>query len=140
MEERNPEREEAKVEEPKREEIKVKKLSKEEQMEQIKKIKELYKDLPKEKEQLFAYELDWPTLAAKNVVEIVCRPWISKKMVEYMGVEEQMMINIVVKLLHQKCTHAQLFSKIHGILDDTAEEFVEKLWKVVVFEDMKIKA
>ena len=56
-----------------------------------------------------------------------------------MGAEEQSMINIVVKLLKQKCTDRQLFGKIENILDEASEEFVEKLWRLIVFEDLKIK-
>jgi hypothetical protein len=29
---------------------------------------------------------------------------------------------------------------MQNIMDDACEEFVEKLWKVIVFEDMKIRA
>ena len=57
-----------------------------------------------------------------------------------MGAEEPMMINIVIKLLKQKCTETQLLNKIQNILDEASEEFVEKLWRVLVFEDMKIEA
>ena len=57
-----------------------------------------------------------------------------------MGAEEPTMINIVVKLLMQKCTKDQLLNKIQDILDEAAEEFVEKLWRVLVFEDMKVQA
>jgi hypothetical protein len=32
-----------------------------------------------------------------------------------------------------------LFGKIESILDDASEEFVEKLWRLIVFEDLKIK-
>ena len=57
-----------------------------------------------------------------------------------MGVEEPMMISIVVKLLNQKCTHDKLLEKMSSILDDASQEFVKKLWKLIVFEDLKIKA
>jgi len=33
-----------------------------------------------------------------------------------------------------------LLNKISNILDDASEEFVEKLWRVLVFEDMKLRA
>ena len=104
------------------------------------KIKDLYKQLPSKKEELFAYQLDWASLLDYSIITKICRPWIAKKIKEYMGVEEPMMINIVLKLLNQKCTDKQLLGKINNILDDASEEFVEKLWRVLVFEDMKIKA
>jgi hypothetical protein len=69
---------------------------------------------------LFAYSLDWNKLNDANVVNRICRPWIAKKIKELMGVEEPMMINIVVKLLLQKCSHSQLLHKIESILDDAS--------------------
>jgi len=95
--------------------------------------------LPKSKEDLLAYEINWESLFDQEVISKICKPWIGKKIKEYMGVEEPTMINMVVKLLLQKCSQEQLLKKISGILDDASEEFVEKLWKVIVFEDMKIK-
>ena len=95
--------------------------------------------IPQKKQELFEYKLDWNLLFENETIEKVCRPWIAKKIIEYMGAEEQSMINIVVKLLKQKCTDRQLFGKIESILDDASEEFVEKLWRLIVFEDLKIK-
>lgn len=96
--------------------------------------------MPKKKEEIFAHQLKWQSLFDHNIIEQICRPWIAKKIREYMGAEEPMMINIVIKLLKQKCTETQLLNKIQNILDEASEEFVEKLWRVLVFEDMKIEA
>ena len=35
-----------------------------------------------------------------NIIEMICRPWIAKKMNELMGAEEPAMINLVVHLLN----------------------------------------
>ena len=60
--------------------------------------------MPKTMEEIFNYTLDWNALFGFNLIEKICRPWIGKKVKEYMGNEEPMMINIVIKLLNQKCT------------------------------------
>lgn len=96
--------------------------------------------MPKTKEKLFEYEIEWQGLFDCNIIQLVCRPWIAKKILEYMGEEEPVMINIVVKLLNQKCSSEQMRSKMQDIMDDACDEFVEKLWKVIVFEDVKIRA
>jgi hypothetical protein len=44
--------------------------------------------LPKEKEEIFKYQLNWSALARHEVFDKVCRPWIGKKIKEFMGVEE----------------------------------------------------
>jgi hypothetical protein len=103
-------------------------------------IKQLYMQMPKQKDELYSYEIDWESLFDHELIQSVCRPWIAKKINEYMGEEEPLMINIVIKLLMQKCTSEQLFNKMQNIMDDACDEFVEKLWRVIVFEDIKIKA
>ena len=55
--------------------------------------------LPKTTEDLFAHNIDWDKLISADIILRICKPWIGKKIKEYMGVEEPMMINIVVKLL-----------------------------------------
>jgi hypothetical protein len=54
---------------------------------------------------IFTYSVDWDSLFEMDIITKICKPWISKKIKEYMGVEEPMMINIVLKLLSQKCSH-----------------------------------
>jgi hypothetical protein len=56
--------------------------------------------MPKDKEGVLNFELDWNSLLKNGVVEKVCRPWIAKKIKEYMGVEEPTMINLTLKLLN----------------------------------------
>ena len=68
--------------------------------------------MPKSKEEIFAYAIDWPSLLQYDIIQKICKPWVGKKIFEYMGVEEPTMINIVLKLLNQKCTEKQLLSKI----------------------------
>lgn len=96
--------------------------------------------MPKTKEELFAFPLDWTALLDNQIIENICRPWIAKKMNEYMGAEEPVMINLVVRLLKQRCADRQLYQKVEHILDDAAEDFVEKLWRTLVFEQKKIEA
>ena len=76
------------------------KISKEDQQKMMLKIKDLYKQLPSKKEDLFEYQLDWASLFDFEIITKICRPWIAKKIKEYMGVEEPMMINIILKLLN----------------------------------------
>ena len=54
----------------------------------MKKIMELYKQMPKEKEALFCHPLDWQKLFEFDIIMVRCRPFIAKKCKEYMGTEE----------------------------------------------------
>ena len=50
------------------------------------------------------------------------------------------MIKLVVNQLStEKCTPSSLLSKVGNILDEVAEQFVFKLWQVLIFEHLKIK-
>jgi hypothetical protein len=37
-----------------------------------------------------------------EVIERVARAWIGKKIKEYMGVEEQSVVNMIIKILNQR--------------------------------------
>ena len=45
---------------------------------------------------MFTYPLDWDELERNRVLENVAKPWIAKKIKEYLGVEEMAMISLVV--------------------------------------------
>ena len=94
--------------------------------------------LPKEKEQVFAFELQYEVLEEHNIVERTVRPWVAKKIKEYLGVEEEAMIRLVINHVSNRLSAQTLFEKVAPILDDIAESFVLKLWQVIVFENEKI--
>lgn len=74
------------------------------------------------------------------MIERVVRPWVAKKIKEYLGVEEQAMIKLVVNQLSSgKCSPDSLLAKVGNILDEVADQFVFKLWQVLLFEHLKIK-
>jgi PWI domain len=58
--------------------------------------KALYAKLPKARDQVFGWSIDWDELDRHKVVEKVAKPWIAKKIKEYLGVEEMAMISLVV--------------------------------------------
>ena len=44
--------------------------------------------LPRERTKVFEYELDWQRLIDEDVIERIVRSWVTKKVKEYLGVEE----------------------------------------------------
>jgi len=78
--------------------------------------------------------IDYEALEVNTVIERVVRPWVAKKIKEYLGVEEEAMIRLVLNHITNKLSAAALFDKVAPILDDLAESFVLKLWQVVLFE------
>ena len=77
---------------------------------------------------MFAFALDWDELERRKVVEKVGKPWIARKIKEYLGVEEMAMISLVVGQITERVSPQTLLAKIEGILDEVAEQFVVKLW------------
>ena len=67
------------------------------------------------------------------------RPWVAKKIKEYLGVEEEAMIKLVLNHINNRLSAAALYEKVFPILDDVAETFVLKLWQVILFEHEKIE-
>ena len=93
--------------------------------------KEIYLRLPKARDEIFAAEIDWEALRAHNVVELKAKPWITKKIKEYLGVEEFAMISLVmghISSTTQPVSIESLLAKVGDILDEVAEQFVIKLW------------
>jgi len=73
------------------------------------------------------------------VFERIVRPWVAKKIKEYLGVEEEAMIRLVLNHVQNRQSVQALLDKVAPILDDVAESFVLKLWQVILFEHEKIE-
>ena len=79
-------------------------LQNEDKKKLLEKTKELYMRLPKGKDDIFAFNLNWNSLFKFDVPEKVARPWIGKKIKEYMGSEEPTVVSLIVKILGSKPT------------------------------------
>jgi len=84
--------------------------------------------MPKAKDDVFNFELTYEGLDQYSVVERIVRPWVAKKIKEYLGVEEEAMIRLVINHVTNRNSAQALFDKVAPILDDVAENFVLKLW------------
>ena len=105
----------------------------------LERTKELYRKLPRTKEDIEKYALNWNALFKVDAVEKVGRPWIGKKIKEYMGVEDDAVVKLIMKILNAKPASPQVMrDKVKDILDEKTEEFVQKLWQTLIFENMKV--
>ena len=102
------------------------------------KSKDIYMSLPKDKDRVFAFPLNYESLESHQVFDKIVRPWVAKKIKEYLGVEEEAMIRLVITHVQKQDTASSLLEKVGPILDDVAESFVLKLWQVILFENEKI--
>ena len=64
----------------------------------------LYARLPKAADDILVSPLSWGPLIKHEVIERVARPWVGKKIKEYMNVEDLNVVNMVIKVLNQRPT------------------------------------
>lgn len=99
--------------------------------------KKLIESIPWDKNELFEYPVKWNIIESENIIELVVQPWISKKMIEYLGEEEKTLIQFIISKLQGRCHPNELLSELALVLDDDAIQFVIKLWRLVIYNVIK---
>ena len=96
------------------------------------KSKNIFVNLPRYRDEVFtaSIDVDMNVLVENQVIEKIARPFVAKKIKEYLGVEEDAMIKLVINHLtsSQNSSAESLLTKVEAILDDVADQFVVKLW------------
>lgn len=62
------------------------------------------------------------------------RPWVTKKIAEYMGEKEVDLIDFVCTLLSNRTDGSTVLREVAIVLDDEAEKFVIHMWRLLIFE------
>ncbi|KAL8121226.1 RNA-binding motif protein 25-like isoform X1 [Apium graveolens] len=100
--------------------------------------KQLIDTIPKTKDELFSYEINW-AVYDKNKLHERMRPWISKKITEFLGEEETSLVNYIVSTTQEHVNASEVLDRLQSILDDEAEMFVLKMWRMLIFEIKKVE-
>ncbi|XXG55326.1 hypothetical protein AAC387_Pa03g3023 [Persea americana] len=100
--------------------------------------KQLIDMIPKTKEELFAYDINWAVYDKHELHERM-RPWISKKITEFLGEEEATLVDYIVSSTKDHVRASQMLELLQSILDDEAEMFVLKMWRMLIFEIKKVE-
>lgn len=95
-------------------------------------VKSLAQEIPTTQEGLWAWDVKWDYLEDSIVAEKL-RPFIEKKVVEYLGVQEQLLVDVVEEHLRKHGKPADLAEELEGPLEDDAIDLVKKLWRMVIF-------
>ncbi|XP_033626788.1 RNA-binding protein 25-like isoform X2 [Asterias rubens] len=101
--------------------------------EKRKTIKNLIEKIPTAKEELFRYKVDWPVVD-ESLMERRIKPWINKKIVEYIGEEEATLTEFICSKLLAHSSAESILSDITMVLDEEAEVFVVKMWRLLIYE------
>ena len=83
-----------------------------------------------------------------NIIVLLCqhelhdrmRPWISKKIIEFLGEEESTLVEYIVSCTKDHVHAAKMLELLQSILDVEAEMFVLKMWRMLIFEIKKVEA
>ncbi|KAI0379194.1 hypothetical protein F5Y04DRAFT_259960 [Hypomontagnella monticulosa] len=95
-------------------------------------VRALAQEIPNEKEGLWEWDIKWDFLD-ESVIREKLRPFVEKKLVEYLGVQEQLLIEVVEEHLRKHAKPSELVEELAEALDDEAEALVKKLWRMVIF-------
>ena len=89
-------------------------------------------EIPTSKEELFAYPLKNSYLTPQVITEQI-RPFVEKKVVEYLGVQEDAIVDLMVDGLAQRKEPSAIVNELAEVLEGEAEVMVKKVWRLVVF-------
>jgi len=95
-------------------------------------VRSLAQEIPTQKEGLWAWDVKWDYMDDSIIVEKL-RPFVEKKVVEYLGVQEQFLVEVVEEHLRKHGKPGELVEELAEALDDAAEDLVKKLWRMVIF-------
>ncbi|XP_013775685.1 RNA-binding protein 25-like [Limulus polyphemus] len=101
--------------------------------EKRKHIKNLIDKIPTAKEDLFAYNIDW-SLVDNSLMERRIKPWINKKIVEYIGEEEPTLVGFICTKVLAASPAQSILDDVSMVLDEEAEVFVVKMWRLLIYE------
>ncbi|KAI4472289.1 hypothetical protein M0802_016973 [Mischocyttarus mexicanus] len=103
------------------------------QEEKRKHIKSLIDKIPTDKNALFGYQLDWAVID-NTLMEKRIRPWINKKIIEYIGEPEPTLVDFICSKVMAGSSPQGILDDVQMVLDEEAEVFVVKMWRLLIYE------
>ncbi|KAK2707802.1 RNA-binding protein 25-like isoform X2 [Artemia franciscana] len=101
--------------------------------EKKKHVKSIIEKIPTSKEELFDYSIDWSLLDV-SLIEKRIRPWINKKIVEYIGEPEPVLVEFICTKIMGHSSAQSILDDVQMVLDEEAEVFVVKMWRLLIYE------
>ncbi|KAJ5105544.1 hypothetical protein NUU61_002891 [Penicillium alfredii] len=94
--------------------------------------RQLAAEIPADKEGLWKWEVKWE-FVDEAVLSDQIKPFVEKKIVEYLGVQEQMLVDVVEEHVRKHGSPQELVEQLEEALDEEAEVLVRKLWRMIIF-------
>lgn len=93
---------------------------------------QLAAEIPSDVDALFAYKVRWSSLSSDSI-ETQIRPTVEKKVVEYLGVQEELLVSAVVDGIKSHQKPEEIVGELEPALEEEAKLLVKKVWRLVVF-------
>eukprot|EP01100_Stratorugosa_tubuloviscum_P003054 TRINITY_DN1722_c0_g1_i2.p1 TRINITY_DN1722_c0_g1~~TRINITY_DN1722_c0_g1_i2.p1 ORF type:complete len:655 (+),score=303.15 TRINITY_DN1722_c0_g1_i2:174-2138(+) len=97
-------------------------------------IKALIDSIPTELSELLEYKINWEVVDKKNIIEDKMRPWISKKVTEYLGEKDSSLIEFILTQLHKYEPQKNLHDKFSYVFQEDTSIFIAKLLRKLIYE------
>ncbi|KAJ5171467.1 uncharacterized protein N7500_004250 [Penicillium coprophilum] len=94
--------------------------------------RQLAAEIPAEKDGLWNWAVKWE-FVDDAVISDQLKPFVEKKIVEYLGVQEQMLVDVVEEHVRKHGSPQELVEQLAEALDEEAEVLVRKLWRMIIF-------
>ncbi|CAK4031319.1 RNA-binding 25 [Lecanosticta acicola] len=93
---------------------------------------QLAAEIPTDTQALFDYPVKWEKIS-KSLLASEIRPFVEKKVVEYLGVQEDLVVDTVLDGVKAKQKPQEIVDELAGPLEDEAEVLIKKVWRLLVF-------
>jgi len=90
-------------------------------------------EIPTVKDELFAFPLKWD-IVDQALVDKRIKPWVNKKIFEYIGEEEETLVDFICSKVLSKCSAKRILEDVAMVLDEESEVFVVKMWRLLIYE------
>lgn len=101
--------------------------------EKKKTIRNLIEKIPTSKEELFLFPIKMEMID-QNLVDKRIKPWVNKKIFEYIGEQEPTLVEFICSKVTAKSTPKNILEDVEMVLDEEAEVFVVKMWRLLIYE------
>ncbi|RVD90005.1 uncharacterized protein DFL_000988 [Arthrobotrys flagrans] len=95
-------------------------------------VKALAQEIPSDKKGLWNWKVNWEFVDDAMIKEKL-QPFVEKKIVEYLGVQEQELITFVLEHIKKRGSATDLVKELEMALDEDAEVLVKKIWRMLIF-------
>lgn len=63
------------------------------------------------------------------------KPWVTKKITEYLGVEEMTLISFICKKLAEHMSAQETETQLQLVLEEEAKDFTIKMWRMLILSE-----